>query len=536
MKHRARGGRGAAPWLLAVAALLAAAAIADGCSSSGGRKKRKPGGGGKGSPTDYVFDYATYLGGSGFDRAQGIFVDDQGNVYLGGNVHGPGFPTTPGAFDTTKNGPTSGNDSGDGFVAKFSPTGALIWSTLLGGTLRDQVYRLMVDDQGFVYAVGSTGSSDLLFEAPPGTPGFDQTFNGPTQTNGYGDIFAVKLTPDGSGVVWWTYIGGTGRDTSRGSMDLTSDGRIYVTGVSASDDFPIPPGMNPPPFQPARAGGEDVIVFRLSADGTAIEKATYLGGTGSDAGLAGLDIASNGDVIVGGGTNSSDFPGTTPAAYGGGSGSNNWWAGDGYVSRLDGDLSQLVWSIYIGGPGDDYGIHNQGMAVDARDRAHLLVYTDSPALPTTTGASFGGTRDAYIARVAADGSQVEAATYVGGSDDDYPAGIAVDDASGHVFFSGMTRSPDYPTTATAAGSALQGTRDVMVTVLKPDLSILYSTIFEGAPQEPEDQRGRGGWVGPDGSYHASGIVTADFPVTPGAWQTTPGGGGDAFYVKMLPKP
>jgi hypothetical protein len=74
----------------------------------------------------------------------------------------------------------------------------------------------------------------------------------------------------------------------------------------------------------------------------------------------------------------------------------------------------------------------------------------------------------------------------------------------------------------------------MVTILGPDLSLVYSTLLEGTPTEPEDQRGRGGWMGPDGSYHASGIATADFPVLPGSWQVIPGGGGDAFVVKFAP--
>lgn len=500
-----------------------------GCSSSGGGS-----GGPRGGPTDYTYDYSTYLGGSAFDRAQGVYVDDQGFVYLGGNTNSGDFPTTPGAFDTTKNGPSGNvNDAGDGFVAKLSPDGVLLWSTLLGGTRRDQVYGVRADSQGNVYAVGSTGSSDLLFEAPPGTPGFDQTFNGPTQTNGYGDIFVVKLTADGAGVVYWTYVGGSSPDMSRGSMTLNADGSLYVTGVSRSTDFPIPPAMTPPAYQGLKAAGEDVIVFRLSADGQLIEKATYLGGSGSEAGLAGLFTTPGGDVIVAGGTTSSDFPGTSPGDYQGGSGSS-WWAGDAYVSRLSGDLSQLQFTVLIGGPNEDYAIHNQGLAVDGQGRAIALVYTNSPNLMTTTGSGFQGMRDAYIAVLAADGSQIEAATYVGGSADDYPAGITVDDANGYVTFSGQTRSSDYPCTTNALGCTLRGAVDVMVTILRPDLSLVYSTLLEGTPTETEDQRGRGGWVGPGGSIHHSGIVTADFPVTPNAWQSTPGGSGDAFVVKFTP--
>lgn len=500
-----------------------------GCSdSSGGRS------GGQGGPVDHTFEYSTYLGGSFFDRAQGVFVDDQGFIYLGGNTNSADYPTTALAFDTSKNGPSGNvNDAGDGFVAKFAPTGALIWSTFLGGTRRDQVYGVRADSQGYVYAVGSTGSDDLLFEAPPSVTGFDQTFNGPTQTNGYGDIFVVKLSPDGGSVVYWTYVGGTAADKSRGSMHLNADGSLYVSGVSQSDDFPIPPAMTPPPYQGSRAAGEEIVVFRLSADGMGIEKATLLGGSGSEAGLSGVFATSTGDVIVAGGTSSADFPGTAPGSYGGGSG-GSWSGGDGYVACLSGDLSQLRYSLYIGGPNDDYGIHNQGLAVDAQDRAILLVYTNSPNLMTTTGSGFQGARDAYIAVVAADGSQVEAATYVGGSGDDYPAGITVDDASGRIYFTGQTRSADYPCTPNALGSTLGGAVDVMVTALGPDLSLAYSTILEGIPTETEDQRGRGGWIGPGGSYFASGIVTADFPLTANAWQSTAGGRGDGFVVRFTP--
>lgn len=201
-------------------------------------------------PSRFNLNYSTYLGGSAFDIAQGVFVDAQGFIYLAGMASSAEFPTTASAFDRTINGP-SGNvyDSQDGFGAKFSPSGALLWSTLLGGSRRDDAYQLRVDARGDVYVVGATGSRDFLSDAPPPTPGFDQTFNGPTITNGYGDIFIVKLHRDGGRILYWTYVGGSGEDTSRGNLYLNADGSLYISGHTTSADLPIPAGMSPPPIK-----------------------------------------------------------------------------------------------------------------------------------------------------------------------------------------------------------------------------------------------------------------------------------------------
>jgi hypothetical protein len=202
---------------------------------------------------DPVLAYSTYLGGNITDVGYGIAVDSAGNAYVTGNTSSTDFPTTPGAFATTK------NSVDDAFVTKLNASGtALVYSTYLGGNGTngtDVGYGIAVDSAGNAYVTGATLSTDL-----PTTPGAFETTN-----NGSDDTFVTKLNASGTGLVYSTYLGGNSADFGYGiAVDLA--GNAYVTGETNSTDFPTTPGA----FDTTDNPGRDVFVTKLNASGTAL--------------------------------------------------------------------------------------------------------------------------------------------------------------------------------------------------------------------------------------------------------------------------
>lgn len=239
--------------------------------------------------------YSTYLGPViGSANA----VDSSGNAYITGQANGD-YPTTPGAFQTTPGG------SSDAFVTKqLNSSGtALVYSTFLGGSGFDIADDIAIDSAGNAYV---TGSAEDGF---PVTAGAFQTSFG-----GSGDAFVTKLNATGSALVYSTYLGGSGSDTGNG-IAINAAGNAYVTGVSASSNFPTTAGA----FQTTKAVGQDAFVTELNAAGNALVYSTYLGGDGNDFGnKIALDATGNASVV--GLTGSTDFPTTADAiqsGYGG---------------------------------------------------------------------------------------------------------------------------------------------------------------------------------------------------------------------------
>src|SRR5207302_1051020 len=162
----------------------------------------------KSNPTGSGLFYSTYLGGSSNDRGLGIAVDSGGHAYVTGRTNSMNFPTTPGALQTTSGG------GFDAFVTKLNATGsALLYSTYLGGSGNDQGRGIVVDPGGHAHVTGLTFSANF-----PTTTGAFQTTSG-----GGGDAFVTKLNSTGTGLVYSTYLGGSGDDQGLG-IAVSSDG------------------------------------------------------------------------------------------------------------------------------------------------------------------------------------------------------------------------------------------------------------------------------------------------------------------------
>jgi hypothetical protein len=362
--------------------------------------------------------YSTYLGGSGYEAAGGIAVDASGNAYVTGETVSTNFPTTPGAFQTTLNGPYNG------FVTKLNAaSSALVYSSYLGGG-GDYGQAIAVDASGSAYVTGYASSSNF-----PTTPGAFQTTFG-----GWRDAFVTKVNAAGSALVYSTYLGGSDYDGGSGIAADVS-GNAYVTGSTSSIDFPTTPGA----FQTAFSGYEDAFVTKLNAAGSALLYSTYLGRSGGWGSAIAVDASGNAYVT---GEAENDFP-TTPGAFQATSGGCD----DAFVSKLNASGSSLLYSTYLGGSSCDYGY---GIAVDASGNVYVTGDTMSSDFPTTPGAfqtaplgQFG--YKAFVTKLNAAGSALDYSTYLSGSTEDEANGIAVD-ALGNAYVTGVTSSFDFPTT------------------------------------------------------------------------------------------
>jgi hypothetical protein len=203
--------------------------------------------------------YSTYLGGGSHEFGNGIAVDGSGNAYVTGETQSTDFPTCPSSLSVCAStgtplqsanaGGMDGND--DAFVAKVNAAGsALVYSTYLGGSSDDTGYGIAVDSSSNAYVAGVTASTDF-----PTASAFQPAFGGGLSD---GDAFVAKLNAAGSDLAYSSYLGGSG-DEHSGSIAVDGSGNAYVTGYTASTDFPIAS-----PLQPANGGGNDAFVAKIS--------------------------------------------------------------------------------------------------------------------------------------------------------------------------------------------------------------------------------------------------------------------------------
>jgi hypothetical protein len=249
--------------------------------------------------------YSTYLGGSNTDTGYGIAVDTQDNAYVTGQTCSFDFPVTPLAFQMFYEG-GSQQPSCNAFVSKLNPAAlgplSLVYSSYLGGVGDgDEAYGIAVDSQGDAYVTGTTCSVNF-----PVTP---LAFQPVYHLNC--DAFVTKFNPTGTGLVYSTFLGGTGDDYGFG-IAVDGAGNAYVTGRTSSTDFPTTPGA----LQPTKPGPWTALVTVLNPAGSALVYSTYLGGSGGHSGDSGRGIAVDnvGNAYVTGWTDSSNFP-TTPGAF-----------------------------------------------------------------------------------------------------------------------------------------------------------------------------------------------------------------------------
>jgi hypothetical protein len=318
--------------------------------------------------------YSTYIGGSGIDYGYGIALDGSGNAYVTGYTQSTDFDVTAGAFQTTNGGWR------DVFVTQLNASGSgLVYSTYIGGSNEDYGYGIAVDGSGNAYVTGYTNSTD--YDVTSGA--FQTTYGG-----GSYDVFVTKLNASGSGLVYSTYIGGSGEDRGYG-IAVDGSGNAYVTGKTSSTNYDVTAGA----FQTTNGGSPDVFVTKLDASGSGLVYSTYIGGNGGDESW-GIAVDGSGNAYVTGRTSSTNYD-ITPAAFQTTKGGFD----DVFVTKLNATGSGLVYSTYIGGGLDDYGY---GIAVDVSGNAYVTGLTTASDYDVTSGAfqtTKDGSSDVFVTKL-----------------------------------------------------------------------------------------------------------------------------------------
>lgn len=375
------------------------------------------------NPAGSALVYSTYLGGAQHDEAFAIAVDSAGAAYITGYTRSSDYPTTAGAYDTSRNG-----GDRDVVATKLTAEGsALEYSTLFGGSVDNYPMSIAVDAAGAAYITGLTMSSDF-----PTTPGaFDPSYNGEA------DGFVTKVNPTGTALTYSTFLGDTSYDYGAG-IAVDAAGAAYITGCTWLID------------------SLDIFVVKLIPDGAALEYGTNLGGSGDDLGAA-IAVDAAGDVYVTGSTTSRDLP-VTPGAFSSSFSSLLGYVTDGFVAKLEAGGTVLSYCTYLGGGDYDEG---SGIAVDGSGCAYVVGTTSSWDFPTTPdayNASWNSSYEVFLTKLNASGTAMQYSTYFGGTGYETGVGMAMDSTTA-VYICGMTRSPDYPTTTGAYSTSPAGDLD-----------------------------------------------------------------------------
>lgn len=450
---------------------------------------------------------STFLGGSGNDGIVSARLDHFGNVYVSGSTQSADFPAFFGVHQLSSTGAQSV------FIACLSSNLDTLQSAafLEGGTC----YVMEIAGGGNVYVGGYATSSNF-----PVTPGaYDTSFNTLFKA------FISKLDSSLTNLLASTFLGGSSFSYQTvHSIAFDASGNVYVAGETGSEDFPVTSGA----FQTVLVGSQEGFISKFDSSLSTLLVSTFLGGNGLDYVYAiALDRSSN--IYAAGTTDSPDFP-ITPGAF-----RTERISEEAFVSHLSGDLSTLLASTYLGGSGYDYGY---AIVLDGNGNVCIAGETGSYDFPVTPEAfkkkfkdETISETDGFVSILSGDLKGLVASTLLGGSAGDECRSITIDGA-GKIYVAGTTSSVDFPVTWGSYDLSYNGgVIDFFISRFNPALSVLEaSTYFDGS-----GTGGRGNIVlDGKGNIIIAGITcSSDFPITPGAYDTTFGGESEGFISKLI---
>ncbi len=379
--------------------------------------------------------FSTFLGGGNFDGGTSIAIDNNRNIFVTGFTKSANFPSTANAYQKS----IASKDTEDVFVAKLNSDGSsLIYSTFIGGIELDIAKSIAIDSDGNAYVTGYTVSVDF-----PTTPGAFDTGNG--------GIFVLKLNRSGSDLIYSTFLRGAGFGSS---ISVDSKGYAYVAGTTFSKSFPTTPGA----FNTKHNGYLMNFVTKLNQDGSGLVYSTFIGGNNPDGHIS-IVVDSNSNAYICGTTTSVYYP-TTEGAY---DRNNDGYSSEIFVTKLNPEGSNLVYSTFIGGKENEFG---WGLAIDKRGNAYVtgsVLFIDTTDFPITECSykrSYGGAFDAFVAVVNSTGSDLLYSTFIGGDGlaNEYGLGIATDSV-GNVYLTGDAWSPSFPVSDKAFDTTYNGNYD-----------------------------------------------------------------------------
>ena len=250
--------------------------------------------------------YSTYLAGNSVTSGSAIVVDGDGNAYITGDTMATNLPLVN---------PLQNTNAGiyDVFLSKVNAAGsAFVYSTYLGGSKHDRAGSIAIDAAGNAYVTGYTNSTDFPTYHP-----LQAAFSG-----GVNDVFVTKVNAAGNGIVYSTYLGGSGSESATG-IAVAQDEQAYITGGTSSSNFPM---VNP--LQNSLVGGGDAFIAKLNPNGCALVYSTYFGGSQSDDMSNAIALKANGDAYITGYARSTDFPTLNPFQL------HNAGAYDAFVTKI----------------------------------------------------------------------------------------------------------------------------------------------------------------------------------------------------------
>ncbi|MEM7032104.1 MAG: SBBP repeat-containing protein [Chloroflexota bacterium] len=386
-------------------------------------------------------------------------------------------------------------------------TAKVSYSAYVGSLEYDRVQAIAVDNVGRAILVGQTRALTL-----PNVIDDNRTDS---------NIFVAKIAEDGTSVEFIRMLGGSDEELGL-DVALDSAGNIFVTGWTASSDFPVTTNAV---FQ----GERDAFVAKISASNELVY-VTLIGGSGVDEGQ-GIVVKDN-KIYVTGGTTSSDFIDSTLVQTPLDSTLNGF---DAFVARLDDTNATVTYATYLGGTSDDIGT---GIAIDTNDNLYVLGNTFSDDFPITAGVfnSTFGNGDGFLVKFQPGIANIMYGTFLGGSGLDEALAITLD-RSGDAYVTGFTQSGDFETKPNPDGydNTHNGAEDAYVVKIDTTAGLgqdlVYSTFIGGSNLDI------GRAIALDGTnnvYIAGETQSADLPVTPYSSGDQAFGAGDAFVGKLRP--
>jgi pimeloyl-ACP methyl ester carboxylesterase len=401
----------------------------------------------------------------------------------------------------------NGADSAPLSIAHPQQEVSLLYAGFLGGSNKDEGNGIAVDAVGSAYVTGYTQSRDF-----PTVVGPDTSYNGND------DAFVAKVNPEGTGLVYAGFLGGSGTDVGWG-IAVDADGNAYVTGYTWSRNFPAVVGPDT-----SYNGNRDAFVAKVNPSGTGLVYAGFLGGSDRDEGQ-GIAVDADGNAYVTGVTDSRNFPAVVgpDTSYNGG-------YFDAFVAKVNPSGTGLVYAGFLGGSDWDVG---EGIAVDADGNAYVTGATDSRNFPAVVGpdTSYNGYYDAFVAKVNPSGTGLVYAGFLGGSDIDGGSDIAVD-ADGNAYVTGWTSSSNFPAVVGPDTSYNGGSYDAFVAKVNPSgTGLVYAGFLGGSDEDV----GLAIAVDADGNAYVTGGTTSrNFPAVVGPDTSYNGDPYDAFVAKVNP--
>lgn len=447
--------------------------------------------------------YASFIGGMVEDEINDVLIDTLGFAYFTGSTSSSTYPTTQGVFDQMYNGGT------DAFLTKINTSGSnLVYSTFFGGSGNDEAKAMAFDQTGNVVITGNTSSNNF----PITSSTWDNTFDGFLI-----DVFVLKISNNGSNLLWSTYLGGDGVDEAQG-IAIDSLQYIFVVGKTNSVDFPasaIMPGYT-------YNGAFDGFLAQLNPAGAQLSRFYYLGGVNDDS-LKDVAVGLN-TVWVAGNSASADFPISANAFNDTYSGAN-----DLVVAAFTISSGAMRYSTYIG------GLFNETMAaiaVDETGSLYFIANSDSLSFPVTPGSldvGFNGKKDVVFGKLNFTGSQMLFASYLGGTGNDEAHALWLD-ANKFMHIVGSTTSPNFPMTAGAYSNVFSGQADAFIAKINASGNgLIYSTFVGGDSVDIATT-----CIGDiNGNLYIAGSTNSpDFPLSANPFSGNIAGGKDAFFSKF----